>query len=125
MHSAQHGIRSERSTVTALSELVDYVEGNRAEKIKTAGLLCDVSKAFDCISHDILLEKLKHYGVSDQARAWFRSYLSGRTMLVDIDGTWSASRMLPSGVPQGSILGPLLFIPPLYIKRFAPNLRPR
>ena len=72
-------------------------------------VLLDMSKAFDSINHDILLLKLQHLGISKYTLAWFTSYLTYRHQVVRINLTLSNSLRLNSGVPQGSILGPLLF----------------
>ena len=68
----------------------------------------DLSKAFDNLDHSILLLKLTHYGLSQTAIRWFSSYLLGRRQFVDFNGTWSTLASTSTGVPQGSILGPLL-----------------
>ena len=77
------------------------------------GVFCDLSKAFDTIDHHILLQKLDHYGIRGTAKKWFESYLSGREQYVDWNGCKSNKLPINIGVPQGSILGPLLFL--LYI----------
>ena len=73
-------------------------------------LLIDFSKAFDMVEHSILLKKLEHYGIRGRALCWMKSYLSNRKQYVSINGSDSATHAMKYGVPQGSILGPLLFV---------------
>ena len=76
-------------------------------------VLLDLQKAFDTLDHGILLMKLKALGLSQDVSRWFQSYLSDRQQLVDVSGTLSSHENISCGVPQGSILGPLLFL--LYV----------
>ena len=73
-------------------------------------VLVDFRKAFDLVDHDILLRKLEYYKLNQNCLNWFRSYLSGRTQKVLFKNTFSTQKYVKYGVPQGSILGPLLFL---------------
>ena len=73
-------------------------------------ILIDLQKAFDTIDHKILLQKLKYIGFSSSATDWVKSYLTNRTTFVEIEGCKSSDKEIKCGVPQGSILGPLLFL---------------
>ena len=77
---------------------------------ETALCMADFSAAFDTVKHDILLDKLKLYGLSPEAILWFRSYLSGRSLFVDVNGGTSDCIEITVGVFQGSVAGPLLFL---------------
>ncbi len=76
----------------------------------TGLILLDLHKAFDMVNHNLLLRKLKQYRVSDNAFCWFMSYLTDRKQYVQINQNISESETIMLGVPQGSILGPLLYI---------------
>ena len=74
------------------------------------GVFIDFQKAFDTVNHEILLNKLNHYGIRGCINEWFKSYLKDRKQFVSIDGFNSSEAILKHGVPQGSVLGPLLFL---------------
>ena len=106
----QYGFRTDHSTYMAIVDFVDKicnaVENNR----QSIGIFLDLSKAFDTIDHTILLHKLTYYGFRGKALDWFSSYLSNRKQYVIYNNEKSTMEKLTCGVPQGSILGPLLFI---------------
>ena len=89
-----------------MDKITSAIENNEY----TLGLFLDLSKAFDTVNHTILFDKLYHYGVTDMSLKWFRSYLTGREQYVVFNGALSKSLPITCGAPQGSILGPLLFL---------------
>ena len=109
--SKQFGFRKRMSTSHAISLLVNTVTRNINKKAKTLGIFLDLSRAFDLVDHDILLDKLNSYGIRGVANTWFRSYLSGRRQQVEVNGQLSSNICdILFGAPQGSILAPLLFL---------------
>ena len=105
----QYGFRPGRSTIDALTEITGNIYKALDEKQNVLAVNLDLSKAFDIINHELLLKKLEFYGVRGIALEWFKSYLSNRTILVEYENCKSDVKELKCGVPQGSILGPLLF----------------
>ena len=91
-------------------EFTEEVTNNIEKKLVTAGIFIDLKKAFDTVNHEILLKKLENYGVRGITETWIKSYLSNRKQYTDIDGTKSKEHEVICGVPQGSVLGPKLFL---------------
>jgi hypothetical protein len=106
----QYGFREKHSTYMALLSLVDDISEEMNNKNYSIGIFIDLSKAFDTINHKLLIAKLNHYGIRGMVLDWFVSYLTNRTQTVNINNTSSAFLSVKCGVPQGSILGPLLFL---------------
>ena len=106
----QSGFRAIHSTVTALLEATDSWAYNIDIGKINAVIFLDLKKAFDTVDHEILLSKLDSYGISGNSLKWFQSYLENRMQQCSVGGSLSDSRLLTCGVPQGTILGPLLFL---------------
>ena len=106
----QYGFRKNYSTDLAVLDLLDKITQTLANKCHIIGIFMDLSKAFDTLDHKILLKKLERYGIRGTPLAWFKDYLSHRKQYVEFHCTRSQILDLQCGVPQGSILGPLLFL---------------
>ena len=109
LYAYQFGFRKDHSTCLATSYLVDKITKALDDKEYFLSVFLDLSKAFDTVNHNILLIKLAHYGIRGSALNWFKSYLSNRKQFVEINASKSNTQNIACGVPQGSILGPLLF----------------
>jgi hypothetical protein len=106
----QFGFRTNHSTGMALTILLDKIINALEKGHLKIGIFLDFSKAFDTVNHQILLDKLNRYGVRGIANTWIRSYLDKRTQFCTYDGKKSKTKYITCGIPQGSILGPLLFL---------------
>ena len=113
LNTEQFGFRKGHSTSHALNYSVNYIENALNDKKHVIGIFIDLSKAFDTIDHAILLSKLEHYGIRGNAHRLLASYLTNRTQYTSVLNEKSGKASIRYGVPQGSILGPLLFL--LYI----------
>ena len=110
LYSSQYGFRNKHSTIHAVNEFINDTIEAFEKKQYTLGVFLDLSKAFDTINHDILLHKLEWYGIRGVDLDWFRNYLSNRKQYVQYKNCKSSVHDILCGVPQGSVLGPLLFI---------------
>ena len=115
----QFGFRKNNSTSFALIQITEKIKETIDNKKYGCGIFIDLRKAFDTVNHEILLKKLNHYGIRGIALDWFRSYLSNRKQYVFHNGESSKYQNITCGVPQGSVLGPLLFL--IYISD-SPNI---
>ena len=106
----QHGFRPGRSTTTALASILPRIQDAIDNKLMCLGLFIDLKKAFDTVPHSILISKLNHYGIQGKFSCLLESYLSHRKQRVWIGNCTSNELYVPVGVPQGSVLGPLMFL---------------
>ena len=113
LSNCQYGFRSCMSTVHAALELIESISTAVDNKKHCAGVFIDLKKAFDTVNHDLLVKKLFFYGIRGTANAWLNNYLTNRNQYVIADDHSSGMRLITCGVPQGSVLGPVLFL--LYI----------
>ena len=120
LNTRQHAYRSKTSTMTALIEIMDQIATATDHNEVTGTMGIDQTAAFDCVDSNILLEKLKIYGLDTQAMEWIGSYLTNRSFYVVIGSTESRIHSTKYGVPQGSVLGPLLYL--CYINEFPATL---
>ena len=110
IYNLQFGFREKHSTNHALFSITEKIREALDNNNFACGIFIDLQKAFDTVDHNILLKKLNHYGIRGVANDWFNSYLSNRSQFVSIYGFKSKTKNISIGVPQGSVLGPLLFL---------------
>lgn len=110
LNQSQHGFSGGRSTITALLDMVVHISDELESGNLIMGCFLDLTKAFDCVSHIILLHKLKHYGIRDHTLSFVKIYLLKSFQYVHNGGEQSSIKQLNCDVPQRSTLGPILFI---------------
>ena len=121
LYKYQFGFRKGYSTNLALIDIIDAINMSLDNDEYVVGIFCDLQKAFDTVNHEILLSKLNNYGIRGTLHAWFADYLKNRKQVITINGVSSRFGLIACGVPQGSVLGPLLFL--LYVNDM-PNAVP-
>ena len=104
----QHGFRKGRSCLTQLLKHYDSILNNYMKNSETDIIYLDFAKAFDKVDHKLLLKKVRPFGIEGKIYEWIKAFLSDRTHTVVVDGHKSRPTIVISGVPQGTVLGPIL-----------------
>ena len=120
LDDAQHGFRKNRSCVSQLIATLNDFANSLKDHKQIDAILLDFSKAFDKVDHEGLIQKLEHLGIRDSLLNWIRSFLIDRKQRVVVDGVASSPTKVLSGVPQGTVLGPLFFL--IYINDISKGL---
>ena len=107
---SQYAFHLNHSTKHAILDIINQIPTNMDKKLISGGVFIDLSKAFDTVNHNILLSKLDFYGIRGIINDWFASYLQGRYQTTVVTNSVSEKQETLCGVPQGSVLGPLIFL---------------
>ena len=110
IYNLQFGFIKKYSVNHALIKITESIRSALDDGKTVCGIFIDLQKAFDTVNHSVLTDKLNHYGIRGTANNWFKSYLDNRKQFVSINDTDSQLVEVIHGVPQGSVLGPLLFL---------------
>ena len=110
MYNGQYGFKSAHSTQHAILDIINQIQNNMEKSMFSCAVFIDLKKAFNTVNHSILLDKLQFYGITGIIHEWFSSYLNGRTQTTQIGDSISDKEKIVCEVPQGSVLGPLLFL---------------
>ena len=110
LYENQFGFQSNMSTEYAVNQVLNYIVESLEKNEIGVCIFLDFAKAFDTVNHEILLDKLEHYGIRGVALNWIKNYLNNRMQCTEIGDTQSELELIKCGVPQGSVLGPLLFL---------------